>query len=163
VSIIRIKNVPLIPQRSDGTCWYASLRMLAEWRKATKGGMGEMIDPQEHTDCKNMADRNAGWPPENVGLLASWVKAKPRTDIKLDLKSLATALTASGPIWAGGLKTWGTAPHNHVVVIFGVADTGVLVNDPEPVGIGREDWKTWDSFGKFIKDGSCDVSFLTCP
>ena len=56
------------------------------------------------------------------------------------------------------LKTWGTAPHSHVVVIFGLTDTGMLVNHPEPLGIGAEDWKSWGSIKKHLDGGPCDVA-----
>jgi hypothetical protein len=163
VSIIRLKNVPKIAQQYDGTCWFASMRMLAEWRKKEKGGLGDMVDPATHKDCKDMAENNRGWPPSIAGVLAGWIKAKKRSDIKMEFDSLSKALTTDGPIWAAGLKRWGTAAHNHVVVIFGVADTGVLVNDPEPVGVGLESWKTWAQIRQYIDESESDVKFLVCP
>ncbi|HEY2015409.1 MAG TPA: hypothetical protein VGH38_18015 [Bryobacteraceae bacterium] len=80
--------------------------MLAEWRKAAKGGLGGMIDPQNHSDCKDMADHNRAWPGDLAPLLERWLHVKSRSDIKMEFQSPADVLSESGPIWAGGWKTW---------------------------------------------------------
>lgn len=161
--IIKKEKVPLIPQPTDGVCWYVSARMLAEWRKAEKGGMGTMIDPAEHDDCRQMFERNAGWQPWQVGLLAKWLNTN-LPDISMDFGGISTALHLHGPIWTAGWKTWGGAGHYHVIVILGVADTGVLIHDPEPIGVGTYTWKTWSAMDKYINSKTdVDYNYMVCP
>lgn len=163
MAISKLDNVPLIPQPTDGVCWYVSARMLAKWRRATKGGMGTMTDPKEHSDCYSMFQNNAGWNPWQVGLLSSWLNM-PTPSITMDFAGVSSALSQHGPIWAAGWKTWSGSPHYHVIVIRGVSDTGVLIHDPEPINVGAYTWKTWSSIKKYVSTKTdVDYNFLVCP
>jgi hypothetical protein len=140
-----------------------SARMLAEWRKKTRGSLGVMTDPTQHKETFDMWKNNRAYQPFQVGILANWLGMKKHPSIEMNYNAFETILDKYGPIWAAGNKHW-AGGHNHVVVVFGVSDTGVLINDPEPMNVGTEVWKTWDSFKKYItgvKD--CDCNFLTCP
>lgn len=47
------------------------------------------------------------------------------------------------------------------VVLCGVADTGVLVYDPEPVGKGSSFWLTWKQLDTYIKGEPATAQFMT--
>ena len=78
-----------------------------------------------------------------------------------DYNGLNTFFASHGPIWAAGQKNWCGNDHGHVVVVCGVADTGVFIHDPEPVGHGSSIWLTWDQWKKYVDGFSASVQFLT--
>jgi hypothetical protein len=138
--------------------------MVAEWKKKTKGGMGAMVDPGEHADSVDMFKNNRGWPPDNVKTLAgpTYWKWNMHPTPALNYAAFQSLLNNKGPLWAAGTKKWAGGPHNHVVVICGVADTGLFVHDPEPIGSGSVHWLTWKQMGEYFKgDGSIDCNIMT--
>jgi hypothetical protein len=171
VAIFRLGQARVIAQPSDGVCWYATLQVLGRWRKSVRGSMGEMIAVEDQPDCARMYKQNQTWPADNNSLLAQWLRMKKysKSEIKMEYKALYDVMNSKGPIYAAGVKTWGTAAHGHVVAFAGVADTGVLVLDPEPMNTGLERWRTWDEIDGFLNrktaaDGttvSIDYNFLT--
>ena len=86
---------------------------------------------------------------------------KTLSAVPRDYAALNTLFQLRGPIWCAGHKTWGGGGHGHVVVICGVADTGVFIHDPEPVNQGSSIWLTWDQLKKYIDGTSPVVQFLT--
>lgn len=161
MSIIKLSSVPLIPQPTDGVCWYVSARMLYKWQTAT--GRGTMTDPASDSGMKYRFDNNLNWDAENNGWLGGTLSMK-RPEVSLDFEGVNAVLQQSGPIWAAGWKTWGNKGYSygHVVVIVGVADTGVLIHDPEPMKKGTVKWLTWAGIKKYIYDMTdADVNFLT--
>jgi Papain-like cysteine protease AvrRpt2 len=162
MGIYRVPSVPLIGQKTDGVCWFACARMLAGWRVASKGGLGTMKDPMDTTkDCFKMADRNAAMLGFAAGSLKGWL-GLVEIDMPKDQAGWTTALTKNGPLWAPGMKHW-AGTYGHVVVVYGSADTGLLINDPEPVGSGKEEWRTWASMNKYFDKSESAVSLLACP
>lgn len=158
MATIKVGNVPLIPQPTDGVCWYASARMLFKWQQAT--GKGEMKNPAEVEMSRLSFERNASWTSSLNGLLATHLNMqKPSVDMNFD--SVNSALSRNGPIWTAGYKTW-AGSHGHVVVICGVAPTGVFIHDPEPMKMGSTRWLTWSQIKKYV-DGAdeADYKFLT--
>ena len=140
--ITKVANVPLMYQRSDGVCWYACSRMLYTWSQAT--GRGTVKNPENADPGYVTRYNNNG----TVGCRDNWHLAdafnlKKQSSIPLDYDGLSKFLEAHGPIWAGVQKNWGGNNHGHVVVICGVADTGVFVHDPEPMKQGSSYWLTW--------------------
>lgn len=71
------------------------------------------------------------------------------------------ALLLKGPIWAAGAKGGSTGSY-HVVVIAGVADTGLLVYDPLPQKTGQKVWRTWDWMDGYfaLTDDGIDSNLL---
>lgn len=157
----RIGQVPLIPQYKTGSCWYASASMLAEWRIRTKGGLGTMTHPNAHSDTKDMYKRNAAFLSVGSGALKRWLGLR---DVPMPKShdDWPTTLTTYGPIWAAGMKHW-DGTYGHVVVIFGAADTGLLIMDPEPISQGREEWRTWASMEKYFEKGESMNPLMACP
>lgn len=151
-------NVPLIAQAQDGLCWYASARMLYEWTTKAKGTSNGMIDPTAHKETSDMAANNRAFPYDQVYILRDWLKMKER-DVTWDFDGISSALKTYGPLWVAGYKGY-----YHVRVVLGVADTGVLVHDPEPVRQGTRDWKTWNSINSFLTArDDIDINVLSCP
>ena len=157
-----LSGVPLMWQKSNGVCWYASARMVYTWAKAN--GKGSMTDPA--ADPGYFQRYNNGG---DVACTQNWHIAQrfhmqKHTDIKMDYASVNSVLQKNGPIWTGLRKNWDGNDHGHVVVICGVADTGVLIHDPEPMHQGTAKWLTWDQITKAVKGLEKDApnpQFLT--
>lgn len=158
MAIYVVENVPLLPQDKTNGCWYFSAKMMAGW--ATKAGKS-IKDPSELTDLKNLYEGNCGWALSTGGVLAGKLGMTTYPRKERDFKEMLTILK-KGPLWAAGVKPNGNDAFPHVVVIGGVADTGVLVLDPLPINKGERSWKTWDWFNKFLaKDNTVlDVNLL---
>ncbi len=159
MSITKVQNVPLVAQISDGVCWCASALMLYRWAQAT--GNSGMKDPLSDSGTKSRWENNKDWDPSDNGFLASTLNMQIQSSIPTDYTFLNTFLQLHGPIWAAGQKNWGGANHGHVVVICGVADTGVFIYDPEPVNQGSSQWLTWDQLRNFSAGTTADVKYLT--
>jgi len=149
----------LVPQRADGVCWCASAIMLYKWSQAT-GNTG-MKDPLSDSGTKWRWDNNKDWAPGDNAYLATTLNMKTHDDVPTDYDGLNSFLQSHGPIWTAGQKNWGGANHGHVVVICGVADTGVLIYDPEPVNQGCSQWLTWDQLAKYTDGTSATVKYMT--
>ncbi len=118
MAIIKANDVPLIPQKKDGVCWFACARMLYRWSQKT--GRGSMRNPAEVEMTKLRYEANATWNAFQNGLLADQLIMK-KQNFTLDFDNMNTALAKNGPIWTAGYKTW-SGEHGNVVVICGVAD-----------------------------------------
>ena len=157
--ITKVQNVPLVAQRGDGVCWFASALMLYKWAQAT--GHTTMKDPMADSGMKMRWDNNLDWGSGHNAFLATTLAMKTHASIPTEYQGLNTFFQSHGPIWAAGQKTWGGADHGHVVVICGVADTGVFIHDPEPVNQGVSLWLTWSQLKKYTDGASATVQFLT--
>jgi hypothetical protein len=159
MAIVKLENVPLIPQPNDAACWFVSARMLFRWQGKT--GKGSMKDPAQNEMTTGVFGRKATWYSFQNTLLAEQLNMKLQ-DVNLDFNGVNKVLAASGPIWTAGHKLWGGGNHGHVVVICGVADTGVFIHDPEPMNVGSTMWLTWSAIKKYV-DGVTDTTckFLT--
>ncbi len=156
MAIVKVQNVPLIAQPTDGVCWFASAQMVYKWSQTT--GNGSMTNPENHAASKKRYDDNGDWYSGQNGLLAGYFNMVKHSSVSMDLASLTAFFQQHGPIWTSGQKNWGGNNHGHVVVICGVADTGVFIHDPEPVGKGNSQWLTWAQIQKYI-DGATDADY----
>jgi hypothetical protein len=160
MAIHTISDLPLLGQDKTNGCWYFSAKMIAGW--AAKTGKATIKDPATLTDLFNLYDGNCGYALSTCGTLATklGMKALPRQERGF---SDMMTLLSKGPLWVAGLKTIGAETFPHVVVIGGVADTGVLVLDPLPLKQGNRDWKTWSWLKNFLalSDGAFDANLLT--
>lgn len=162
MSITKLADVPLMYQRSNGVCWYACSRMLYKWSQATK--KGSVKNPENADDGYVTRYNNNG----TVGCRDNWHLAnafnlKQHTNIVMDYDSVKEFLQSHGPIWAGVQKNWGGNNYGHVVVICGVAETGVFIHDPEPVKQGSTYWLTWSQIKTAVDgiDGTPNPQFLS--
>lgn len=156
MSITKLSHVPLMYQKSDGVCWYACSRMLYKWSAAT--GRGGAKNPatadQGYIDRYN---RNGTVGSQDNWHLANAFNFNQHSSITMDEDSINTFLQEHGPIWAGVAKNWhGNSGYGHVVVICGVATTGVFIHDPQPERQGSTFWLTWDQIKTAVNgiDGS---------
>jgi hypothetical protein len=159
MAIYTISDLPLKGQDKTNGCWYFSAKMMADW--SNKTGKGSIKDPKTVTDLFNLYDGNCGYALSTCGTLAGklGMKALPRQERGFNEM---LALLKKGPLWAAGLKG-GANGFPHVVVIGGVADTGVLVLDPLPLNYGGKAWKTWSWLKNFLAldDDSFDANLLS--
>jgi hypothetical protein len=160
MAIIKVQSVPLIPQPTDGVCWYVSARMCYRWSQAT--GTGSMTNPADDVGMHTRFLNNGDWSSDQNGILARTFKMKTFNGVSMDFDNLNSFFTSHGPIWTALQKNWGGHNFGHVVVICGVADTGVFINDPHPVGYGSQKWLTWDQINRAISSfPGGDFGFLT--
>ncbi|MBK8811441.1 MAG: hypothetical protein IPN69_12010 [Acidobacteria bacterium] len=160
MAITKLANVPLIPQPTDGVCWYACARMLYRWSKAT--GRGVMTNPADDSGYHTRFQNNGDVAAFQNNHLGRALNMKLHSSLSLDYGSVLSFLQSHGPIWVGLKKNWGGHDHGHVVVICGVADTGVFIHDPEPMKQGSAIWLTWAQIKKAV-DGMTDADpqFMT--
>lgn len=161
LAIVRISNVPLVPQHKTGLCWYASATMLVGWRVKMKGGLGPMTFPADHKEAKDMYANNRSLLGFGAAALKGWFGMK-EVPVPTTQAEWAHTLSSNGPLWAAGKKHWNGEAYGHVVVVFGVADTGLLINDPEPIWKGREEWRTWASMNRYFSESESDVKLMAC-
>ena len=160
MAIVQVQNVPLMSQPTDGVCWMVSAQMVYKWSKAA--GKGDMKDPMSDSGSKTRYENNGDWSQSQNGLLAGYFNMKKHSSVTMSCDSLIKFFDSHGPIWTGVQKNWGGNNHGHVVVICGVADTGVFMHDPEPMKSGTAAWMTWDQINKAINGLSgADYQFLT--
>ncbi|MDQ6787215.1 MAG: hypothetical protein M3033_10445 [Acidobacteriota bacterium] len=128
--------------------------MLFRWQEAT--GKGSMKNPAEVDMTKDRFEKNRIWYSFQNGLLATQLNLQ-KSSVDMNFDSVNSVLSRNGPIWTAGYKTWDGA-HGHVVVICGVADTGVFIHDPEPMHKGSPMWLTWSQIKSYV-DGVDDTDY----
>lgn len=160
MAIYTVPNLNLMGQDKTNGCWYFSAKMMANWSKKT--GIGTIKDPILVDDLRKLYEGNCGYALSTCGTLASklGMKAQPRQ--KRIYAEILTMLVL-GPLWTAGFKGGVKDGFPHVVVIGGVADTGVLVFDPLPLNNGEKSWKTWSWLDEFLAldDGTLDANLLS--
>jgi Papain-like cysteine protease AvrRpt2 len=161
MAIILVPNVTLLPQDKTNGCWYFCARMMHQWSVDTK--KNKIIDPATVTEPDNLFkiyDWNSGWSIKTCKTLAPRLGMTALPRVKRGFAEFKKLL-ANGPIWASGAKGGSTGSY-HVVIIAGVADTGLLFYDPLPLLVGRKVWRTWDWLeGYFaLSDGGIDANLL---
>lgn len=159
MAIYTVSGLPLLGQNMTNGCWYFSAKMMAAW--SSKTGNGSIKDPSTLSDLLNLYTGNCGYALSTCGTLAGklGMTALPRQNRGF---SEMMTLIRRGPLWAAGMKG-GANGFPHVVVIGGVADTGVLVFDPLPLNQGSKEWKTWSWLKSFLAldDDSFDSNLLS--
>jgi len=142
-----VPNVPLIPQAFDMSCWFASAEMVISWRRG-RTQTTEIAHPTPRT-VPGLAQAvllDDGLSTEEITRLArklGLVDVPPTAPTLMGVQSL---LRQYGPLWFAGIFR-----QMHAVVITGVDHTGVQINDPAPVGIGRRRTLTPDEFGSVMR------------
>lgn len=163
MAIILVPNLTLLPQDKSNGCWYFCAKMMSKW--AADNNKTKIKDPStindERGNLQTLYESNAGYSQSTCGELAQrlgGLTALPRQ--KRGFEEFKT-LIAKGPIWAAGAKGGATGSY-HVVVIGGVADTGLLFYDPLPLNVGKKVWRTWDWLDGYfaLSDGSIDKNLL---
>ena len=156
--IYLVEKTPLIPQDKTNGCWYFGAKMMSKW--ASDAGKPAIKDPATLTDLFNLYDCNCGYALSTCKTLAEKLGMKALSRGKRSFEEYHDLLR-NGPLWAAGIKG-GVENSPHVVVLAGVADTGVLVLDPLPLDKGNREWKTWKWLDSFLvhESGGFDANLL---
>ncbi len=156
-------NVPLIPQNTTHTCWWAAARMIVEFhrnrvRQSTIAG-GAVGQPTETATLDRV---NQGLNPSRVADFARLANLRT-TSISPTPEGLVELLTRVGPLWYGGVVHGyrGYTGSAHAVVITGCVITGsdaeVMINDPWSPGQGA---RIYEPFNDFFRNLSANSPFL---
>ena len=149
----RVPGLRLIVQHKDMACWYASARMVIQWkRKRLRVELPDHPDPSQVKEVANWEVNNAGITNPQVIRLAQMLGLRslppqcPTPALILDL------LKKYGPLWTNGKR--------HIVVIGGVDEvTGdLLIYDPWPPGLGKIEWRKFRWYVGDTAPDSMDTS-----
>jgi hypothetical protein len=136
-------SVPLVPQCGDVTCWYACMQMMVRFHRQRNPGsssIGSDIDLQRTTEevCGRNVDINLGVPGaiESVARMADFRIHR----IRSSSAGIESLLSAHGPLFYAGLTAGyrGVSGGAHAVVIRGINNDVIFINDPWPPGVGLQ-------------------------
>lgn len=160
-----VPGVKLIPQLLKKSCWYASAQMLIQWRMdKDQQSLSWLVPPELDEECTKIRDGNGGIFNPQILPMAKRLGLVAIPPMSPTVETLDSWLHNYGPLWVNG-KT-------HIVVLGGIdtSNKTVKVFDPGPVGIGRVEWRsleTWYAFGTSpsTRDTASDVQavFLHVP
>lgn len=157
-----VPNVPLIPQTQNMACWYASARMLVQWRREkTQSTEISIVDPSEDPPSVARFRANNGLTDAQILPLAKalgLVLIPPQCPSP---EALQQWLSSYGPLWTNG--------STHITVIVGVdlSDNTLFIHNPWPVGSGKKEWKGmgWlnGNEGSSLDPNATTGVFMHCP
>lgn len=160
-------GMKLIPQQKTWACWYASARMLINWRmEQSQMSFANLVPPELDKECKKLRDADKGITNPEIIKMAKRLGLVAVPPMSPTPAALEGWLWNYGPLWVNG-KT-------HIVVIAGIKKDGtsykLKVYDPAPVNVGKIDWRdltTWYAMGSSVdtRDTSAgaETVFLHCP
>lgn len=157
-----VPNMTLIPQDKSMACWYASAKMLINWRRETtqSSEMG-IIDPSEDEVSKSIYTLDSGIGNPQIIAMARRLGLVDVPPLSPTEDALESWLFQYGPLWVNG--------KSHIVVIAGIRAGNVLVYDPSPVNVGSRSWRSLSGWYIGNNVDSRDTSravetvFLHCP
>ena len=160
-------GMKLIPQQKSMSCWYASARMLINWRmEQSQMSFANLVPPELDEKCKKLRDANNGITNPKIIEMAKRLGLTAVPPMSPTPQALESWLMSYGPLWVNGVR--------HIVVIAGIKKDGtsykLKVYDPLPVNTGTVEWRdltNWYAMGNSIstRDTSASVEtvFLHCP
>ncbi len=123
-------NVPMVTQKRQMSCWYASACMVAYYRQA-----GPRLGLPEKWKANNGIKVS-----DFIKLAqAEGLKSVQSPAIALTEQQLEVVLRNCGPVWCAGM--WDGLPH--IVVLTGVENGKVFINDPSPSKKQRVETLAW--------------------
>jgi hypothetical protein len=161
-----VKGVPLIPQTLNMACWYASAKMLIQWRRESKQ-MTEagLLDPSEDPPSVAQWKANNGISDAFILTLCADLGLQAVPPQTATLEGIGYWLHHYGPLWVNG--------SSHITVIAGVdiKRSRVYIHDPWPVNTGKKEWRSVSwlyGIGSAADVDSVDPTttagvFLHCP
>ena len=156
-----VPGMQLIPQTMQMACWYASARMVIQWRRNRMQACEENIeDPSEDPMLEQWKKRDAGITDVQIVTLAKRLGLELVPPICPTLGALESWLKTYGPLWTNGTR--------HITVIAGIREMDVQVYDPWPPNQGRIDWRSLSKWYIGTAADSRDVNtqsgvFMHCP
>ena len=163
-----VPGMKLIPQRLRMSCWYASARMLINWRQnRAQASIFGLVPPELDAKCKEIRDDNRGINNTKIISMAQRIGLKVIPPMTPTADQIYDWLKEYGPLWVNG--------HKHIVVIAGIRWLPILgwelqVYDPAPRNVGRVEWRSLDNWYKYGSSNSTrdttkwvQLSFLHCP
>jgi ABC-type bacteriocin/lantibiotic exporter with double-glycine peptidase domain len=155
-----VPDVTLIPQTRSMACWYASAKMLIQWkRNSVRTTFADHPDPSELSQTVVWEVSNQGITNPQVIQLAKRLGLRAVPPQTPSLYVLDQLLRAHGPLWTNG--------RSHIVVIGGVDEGSggrVFVYDPWPVNMGKAEWRSFQSYlsgtGPAVRDTGSDVQAI---
>ena len=128
-------KVPLVGQLTNNLCWFAAFQMLEGWYNGVLSKRPVAFTPTQLAHLKML---NWGVQPSAVAGFAKLMGLTIKTATPA-APSVEHLLKTYGPIWYPG-KNHGYVPvgSHHVVVIRGINNTDLLINDPSPVAAGSK-------------------------
>jgi len=134
-----VVGLNLIPQRQNMSCWYASARMLLNWKENNQN-QSSAISAPELTDAasQQVYEANNGITNPGVIRMAKELGLVAVPPMCVTTSVIGLWLRQYGPLWVNGTR--------HIVVIAGVDDQQLLVYDPWPPNQGVIEWRamqTW--------------------
>ena len=138
-------NVPLITQNQTNSCWYAAACMVAYFRK-----------PGPRKGLPNKWIINNGILTTEILKLAKseGLNTIHTTNSNFTEKQLESFLKLKGPIWCAG--KWDNV--GHVVVLTGIENGLVYLNDPNPAKKRRVETLDW--FNEKIFKGQNGMMYM---
>lgn len=128
----------LLPQRLNMACWYASARMLLNWRESSHRQQSLMYPPELDAISQTMRAVNNGIVNEKILNLALRLGLKAVPPMTPTPEAIGMWLRMYGPLWVNG--------RDHIVVIAGIDGNKVKVYDPWPVNVGKVEWRSLNSW-----------------
>ncbi len=123
-------NVPVVTQRRQMSCWYASVCMVAYYREA---GPRLGLPEKWNANCGiNLNDFIRLAQVEGLKSIKSPASALTEQQIEIFLRN-------NGPIWCAGLCDG----FPQIVVLTGVKGGNVYINDPNPAKRERTETLAW--------------------
>ena len=155
-----VVGLDLVPQRLNMACWYASTRMLLNWKENQRTQSSAMVAPELDVASRALRDANNGVQNPQIIQVAKRLGLKAVPPMSVTPAVIGQWLRHHGPLWVNGRR--------HIVAIGGIDGEKVKVYDPWPVNVGKTDWRslsTWyegsGSSGRDIGSGVQTV-FLHC-
>lgn len=133
-----VSGMRLLPQRLDMACWYASARMLLNWRESKRRQQSLMNAPELDANSRRIRDANNGIVNQQILNLALRLGLKAVPPQTPTPEAIGMWLRTYGPLWVNGSR--------HIVVIAGIDGNKVKVYDPWPVNVGKVEWRSLDSW-----------------
>jgi ABC-type bacteriocin/lantibiotic exporter with double-glycine peptidase domain len=140
-------SVPVMIQPQSWACWYTSMQMVVRYYRSRNMG-SRLRDPSEDPEVHRLYTENIG-----IGGGANPAVERERIASKLGFASLYMSLTKEGmwqmlekgpAIYAG---RWPGLSSGHWVVIVGISDNTLAINDP---GSGLVSWNYDRFMGEYL-------------
>jgi len=161
-----VTGVPLLPQTQSLSCWYASARMIVQWRRELcQQTFADEPAPDELPWAVSRQIANNGLQLVEMVHYASLLGFRTVPPQTPTLGGIEQWLRSYGPLWTAGLKVTATASYGHVVVIVGVTGSQILIHDPEPVNVGSRVWRptSWLTTTLSLATQSIPTNFMHYP